>query len=101
MITQNFNILKKPLLIYDDVAYLVDSKNVNLHRHYVEKYYDMQELHWFDDMIMKPIRENKYDVVMLHYLETVITHDYNPESSWAATHNCNIYYVTNALMTVE
>lgn len=97
MIKQKFDISKKPLLLYDDNAYLVDSKNVNLHRQYVEKYYDLHELHWFDDMVMKPIRENKYDTVMLCYRETVITHDYRPGTSCAN----NIYYITNALMTVE
>lgn len=38
MKTQNFNLSKRPLLLYDKVAYLVDYKNVELYRQYVEKY---------------------------------------------------------------
>lgn len=39
MIKQKFDILNKPVLSCDNVAYLVDYKNVELHRQYVGKYY--------------------------------------------------------------
>lgn len=38
MITQPFDISKKPLSLYDKNAYWVDCKNVKLHRKLVQKY---------------------------------------------------------------
>ena len=59
MITQPFDISKKPLSLYDKNAYWVDCKNVKLHRKLVQKYYDSEELQWFDDRIQEPIYRNE------------------------------------------
>lgn len=45
MIKQKFDILNKLVLSCDNVAYLVDYKNVELHRQYVGKYYSSRDLH--------------------------------------------------------
>lgn len=55
MITQKFDITQKPELSCDNVAYLVDYKNVEWHRQYVGKYYSSRDLHWFDAKIKGPI----------------------------------------------
>ena len=44
MIKEAFNISKRPLLLYENNMYLIDSTNVHLHRQYVKKYYDRDEL---------------------------------------------------------
>lgn len=63
MIKQKFDILNKPVLSCDNVAYLVDYKNVELHRQYVGKYYSSRDLHWFDTKIKEPIFNDVGDVI--------------------------------------
>ena len=99
---QQFNLSKKPLLDDDNVAYLVDSRNVELHRNYVEKYYGNHELKWFDDVIMKEIRRHKRMRLIFYYKHSAIGFDYNIKSCRAYRDNFTIYYLTNnALMIVE
>jgi hypothetical protein len=100
MITQPFDISKKPLSLYDKNAYWVDCKNVKLHRKLVQKYYDSEELQWFDYRIQEPIYRNEGPFI-LYYREHIITRDPYPESSRAYKQNFTIYYITNQLITVE
>ena len=97
MITKKFDILNKPLLDDDKVAYLVDSKNVEMHRQYVEKYYSDHELDWFDTYFMEPIRKDKNQKLLLYYSTRFIriSHDISSEKHYT------IYNITNALMIVE
>ena len=102
MRTQQFNLSKKPLLDDDNVAYLVDSRNVELYRNYVEKYYGKHELKWFDDVILKEIRRHKRMRLIFYYKHSSIGFDYNIKSCRAYRDNFTIYYITNnMLMTVE
>ena len=102
MRTQQFNLSKKPLLDDDNVAYLVDSRNVERHRQYVEKYYCNRDLNWFDDVIMKEIRRHKRMRLIFYYTHSSIGFDYNIKSCRAYRDNFTIYYITNnALITVE
>ena len=98
MITKRFDILNKPLLDDDKVAYLVDSKNVEMHRQYVEKYYSDYDLDWFDTYFMEPIRNDKCRKLMLYYSDGYIRLTNDIPSAELYT----IYYITNnALMIVE
>lgn len=45
-------------------------KNVKLHRKLVQKYYDSEELQWFDDRIQEPIYRNEGPFI-LYYREHV------------------------------
>ena len=63
MRTQIFDISKPPVSLYDKVAYLVDYKNVELHRQYLQKYYSRHDLHWFDAKIKEPIFNDVGDVI--------------------------------------
>lgn len=49
METQNFDLSKPLALRYDKVAYLVDAKNVELYRQYIEKYCGNLELEWYNN----------------------------------------------------
>lgn len=98
MKTQNFNLSKRPLLLYDKVAYLVDYKNVELYRQYVEKYCSELELTWFDAEIMSEIDGNEF---ILYFVEREFTYDGNHKNTEAYTEHFTIYYVTNTLMIVE
>ena len=98
---QKFDILNKPLLDDDKVAYLVDDKNVEQHRQYVEKYYGNRELNWFDKPFMEPICNDKSIKLFLYYYQDAIGIVYNIETSLANYEHYTIYYVTNALITVE
>ena len=69
MIKEAFNISKRPLLLYENNMYLIDSTNVHLHRQYVKKYYDRDELKWFDINILRLIRRNKNNTFMLRYAD--------------------------------
>lgn len=102
MITQKFDISKKPLLDDDKVAYLVDNKNVEMHRQYVEKYHDNRDLNWFDEHFMEPILKNKNRKLILYYNNGFIGMNDNIKSSRAYHNDYTIYYITNnALMIVE
>jgi hypothetical protein len=101
MITQKFDISKKPLLDDDNVAYLVDSKNVKMHRQYVEKYYGNHEVNWFDANVMREISNNRSLKLIFYYKPDAIAINYNIKSSRAYHNDYTIYYVTNALMIVE
>ena len=74
MINQKFDILNKPVLSCYNAAYLVDYKNVELHRQYVAKYYSSHDLHWFDATIKGPIfndkRCNYYYIITKDILES-------------------------------
>lgn len=98
MKTQTFNLSKAPLLLFDKVAYLVDYKNVELYRQYVEKYYSKLELDWYDEFIMSEIENNEF---ILYFGAMGFTYDDNNELTTAYTEHYTIYYVTNALMIVE
>ena len=99
---QQFNLSKKPLLDDDNVAYLVDSRNVELHRNYVEKYYGNHEVNWFDSNVMREIRNDKSMKLIFYYKPDAIAINYNIKSSSAYRDNFTIYYITNnALITVE
>jgi hypothetical protein len=98
MKTQTFNLSKAPLLLFDKVAYLVDYKNVELYRQYVEKYYSKLELDWYDELIMSEIENNEF---ILYFGAMGFTYDDNNELTTAYTEHYTIYYVTNALMIVE
>ena len=102
MRTQQFNLSKKPLLDDDNVAYLVDSRNVELYRNYVEKYYGNHDVNWFDDVVLKAIRNHKHIKLIFYYKQNSIGFDYNIKSCRAYRDNFTIYYITNtALITVE
>ena len=101
MRTQQFNLSKKPLLDDDNVAYLVDSKNVKMHRQYVEKYYGNHEVNWFDANVMREISNNRSLKLIFYYKPDAIAINYNIKSSRAYHNAYTIYYVTNALMIVE
>lgn len=101
MRTQIFDISKPPVLLYDKVAYLVDYKNVELHHQYLQKYYNKQELAWYDNVIMAKIRENKSKKFILYYSSRGFTYDHKLDSALAYNDNYTIYYVTQALITVE
>ena len=81
MITKNFDISEKPSMVYDAAAYVVDYKNVTLHRQYIEKYYDINELDWFDKLIVKRIHDDKNDTMVIYYRQDTITYDYKLETS--------------------
>ena len=98
MKTQTFNLSKAPLLLFDKVAYLVDYKNVELYRQYVEKYYSKLELDWYDKLIMSEIENNEF---ILYFGAMGFTYDDNNELTTAYTEHYTIYYVTNELMIVE
>lgn len=98
MITKKFDITQEPLLDIDKAAYLVDSKNVEIHRQYVEKYYSNHDLNWFDEYFMEPIRNNKCRKLMLYYSDGYIRLTNDIPSAELYT----IYYINNnALMIVE
>lgn len=101
MITQKFDISKKPLLEDDKVAYLVDSRNVEMHRQYVEKYYGNHEVNWFDANVIRKISNNKSMKLIFYYKPDAIAINYDIKSSRAYHNDYTIYYVTNALMIVE
>lgn len=101
MITKNFDISEKPSMVYDAAAYVVDYKNVTLHRQYIEKYYDINELDWFDKLIVKRIHDDKNDTMVIYYRQDTITYDYKLETSRATEDNFTIYYLTKVLMSVE
>lgn len=98
MKTQKFNLSKPPLLMYDKVAYVVDDKNVELYRQYIEKYYPKQELIWYDDLIMSVIENNEF---FLYFGVKGFTYDDNHNNAEAYRNHFTIYYVTNALIIVE
>ena len=100
MIKEDFDISKKPLLLYANHIYLVDSKNVNLHRQYVETYYDNDELKWFDINVLSLIRRNKDNIFMLRYADDVIV-GYRPRNADEVSKYSTIHYIKHALMTVE
>jgi len=98
MITKKFDITQEPLLDIDKAAYLVDSKNVEIHRQYVEKYYSNHDLNWFDEYFREPIRNNKCHKLMLYYGDGYIRLTNDIPSAEMYT----IYYINNnALMIVE
>ena len=101
MINQKFDILNKPVLSCYNAAYLVDYKNVELHHQYLQKYYNKQELAWYDNVIMAEIRENKSKKFILYYSSRGFTYDHKLDSALAYNDNYTIYYVTQALITVE
>lgn len=101
MITKNFDISEKPSMVYDAAAYVVDYKNVTLHRQYIEKYYDINELDWFDKLIVKRIHDDKNDTMVIYYRQDTITYDYKLETSRATQDNFTIYHLTKVLMSVE
>ncbi len=107
MITQKFDISKKPLMVSDNTAYCVDSRNVHLHRQYVEMYYGNHELYWFDKMVITRINSNKSCKLIFYYHEDSIGFDdislsQNAKRLRAFRDNFTIYYITNnALITVE
>ena len=107
MITQKFDISKKPLMVSDNTAYFVDSRNVHLHRQYVKMYYGNHELNWFDKMAMTRINSNKSCKLIFYYHKDSIGFDdisLNPNTKVlkAFRNNFTIYYITNnALITVE
>ena len=101
MIQQNFDISKRPLMVYDATAYLVDYKNVTLHRQYIEKYYDINDLDWFDKLILKRMHDDKNNTMVIYYRQDTITYDYKLETSRAKQDNFTIYHLTKALMSVE
>ena len=102
MIKENFDISKRPLQIYTNAVYLVDSTNVELHRKYVEKYYDHDELKWFDINVLRRIRGNKDNIFMLKYADWVI-YGSRPRNADDVPKDITVHYVTQALalMTVE
>lgn len=101
MITKKFDITQKPLLDDDKAAYLVDSRNVETHRQYVEKYYSNRDLRWFYNHIREPICTNKIQKLLLYYDDGFIGIDCNISSSRATRNQYTIYNITNALMIVE
>ena len=103
MIKQKFNISKKPEMVSDAAAYFVDYKNVEMHQQYVKKYYQPDDLDWFDRTFIKPMRNNEEYTLILYYRPTAISFDYRLETSRASNDNFTIYYVvTNkVLITVE
>lgn len=102
MITKNFDISEKPSMVYDATAYLVDYKNVALHRQYVEAYYKRNELDWFDREFTRPMLEDKNFKLILYYRDSTLNYDAKLETSRAKQDNFAIYYVTNnVFMTVE
>ena len=101
MRTQKFNLSKRPLLIYDKVAYLVDYKNVELYRQYIEQYYDQKELVWFDDLILTKTCENKHQTFILYFGSKGFAYDYTSKNARAYTEHFTIHYVTKALIIVE
>lgn len=88
-------------MVYDATAYLVDYKNVALHRQYVEAYYKRNELDWFDREFIKPILDDKNYKLVLYYRRDALSYDYKLETSRAKHDNFTVYYVTKALMTVN
>lgn len=102
MIKENFDISKRPLQIYANAVYLVDSTNVELHRKYVEKYYDHDELKWFDINVLRRICKNKENIFMLKYADEVI-YDSRLRNVVDVPKDLTVHYVTQALalMTVE
>lgn len=93
---QKFNISNRPLLEYDGVAYLVDYKNVELHRQYIERYYQRNEVNWFYREFMKPMLKNKKYSLILYYGTRSLRYDYELDEIYT------LYYITNnMLMTVE
>lgn len=101
MITTNFDISKRPLMVYDATAYLVDYKNVALHRQYVEAYYKHNELDWFDREFIKPMLNDKNYKLVLYYRRDALSYDYKLATSRAKQDNFTIYYLTKTLMTIE
>ena len=101
MITQKFDITQKPELSCDNVAYLVDYKNVELHRQYVGKYYSSRDLHWFDAKIKEPIFNDKSYKLLLYYNTNFIGYGNAVNSATASSSQLTIHYITNVLMTVE
>jgi hypothetical protein len=97
MINQKFDILNKPVLSCYNAAYLVDYKNVELHRQYVEKYYGSREVNWFNREFMQPLLKNKKYKLILYYHTRSLSYDYELEISADMT----IYYITKTLMTVN
>jgi hypothetical protein len=101
MINQKFDILNKPVLSCYNAAYLVDYKNVELHRQYVAKYYSSHDLHWFDATIKGPIFNDKRCKLLLYYNKRYIGVGDRNLLSTASRSRLTIYYITNVLMTVE
>lgn len=67
----------------------------------MEKYYGNRELNWFDKQFMEPICNDKSIKLFLYYYQDAIGIVYNIETSLANYEHYTIYYVTNALITVE
>lgn len=100
MIKEAFNISKRPLLLYENNMYLIDSTTVHLHRQYVKKYYDRDELKWFDINILRLIRRNKNNTFMLRYADDAI-YGFKPHKKDIVSEEFTIHYVQSSLMTVE
>lgn len=98
METQNFDLSKPLALRYDKVAYLVDEKNVELYRQYIEKYCGNLELEWYEEAVMSEIHEREF---ILYFVERGFVEDGNHPYTEAYTDGYTIYYLTAALMPVE
>lgn len=98
METQIFDLSKPLALRYDKVAYLVDAKNVELYRQYIEKYCGNLELEWFEEAVMSEIHEREF---ILYFVEQGFVEDGNHPYTEAYTDGYTIYYLTAALMPAE
>lgn len=94
METQTFDLSKPLALRYEQVAYLVDEKNVELYRQYIEKYYSKLELEWFDELVMDEIHENHSEFI-LYFGELGFVSDGNHPHTEAYTEHYTIHYITN------
>lgn len=93
METQIFDLSKPLALRYDKVAYLVDEKNVELYRQYIEKYCGNLELEWFEEAVMSEIHKREF---ILYFVERGFVEDGNHPGTEAYRDHYTIYYLTDA-----
>lgn len=106
-----FDINKKPLLDSDGVAYLVDSKNVNIMRQYIVQYYSQcycvsdegrTYVDWFDEIIITKLKQHPDNSYFIYFSPKRLSWDENqPYVDANQTYYTRYYIYQKALIQVE
>lgn len=106
-----FDINQRPIFDSEYVAYMVDSKNVNIMRQYVVQYYSQHYwdknkgktyVDWFDATILSNLKRHPDRNYFIYFYPTALGWDENNSVVHANQTYYKRYYIyQNALMLVE
>lgn len=106
-----FNIKQRPMFDSEYVAYMVDSKNVNIMRQYIVQYYSQcycvsaegrTYVDWFDEIIITKLKQHPDNSYFIYFSQKRLGWDENqPYVDANKTYYKRYYIYQNALIHVE